>query len=380
MARSLPFKNSQPHRWQTVWRVIRPMLLLSVGVHALALLLPLPQTSHSEATAADQAITITQLPPIERSLKQPAMAQGSSAQPPVKAVSVRPVGTAVRTGAAASPPPAPVVRAAPVARPAPSPASPAPAAVPQGVAASPPAVVDAFPQDFPQYPEAQPGSFGLPTAYEPFSRKTSKAIAEVDEWFQQQLSRQNYTIEPVEQSSQRLVYRVAKGGVTEFLTLIPNAAGGTNILVIPDPLLQSNDQALLPNGDSKFVADLAEILPTATSSGWQAVSNPAALVAEPTAFFDSAPDSTTDGTTEVSPTLKAIAQSAVYAEKQGVDAVFDDLRPKFQAAEIDLIRVGDYGGGGLYQAIRSGTSRFFSLIPAQEGQSTLLVLWRQSPI
>ena len=351
------------------------MLLLSVGVHALALLLPLPQASHSEATAADQAITITQLPPVERSLKQPAVAQGTP-KPAVTAVPVRPaavptVGAVVGTAAS---PPAPVVRAAP------SPVSPTPAAVPQEVVASPPAVVDAFPQDFPQYPEAQPGSFGLPTAYEPFSRKTPKAIAEVDEWFQQQLSRQNYTVEPVEQSSQRLVYRVAKGGVTEFLTLIPNAAGGTNILVIPDPLLQSNDQALLPNGDSKFLADLAEILPTATSSGWQAVSNANALVAEPTAFFDSAPDSASGSTTEASPALKAIAQSAVYAENQGVDAVFEDLRPKFQAAEIDLIRVGDYSGGGLYQAIRSGTSRFFSLIPSQEGQSTLLVLWSQSPL
>jgi hypothetical protein len=342
------------------------MLLLSVGIHALALLVPLPPKAvDAEKAAKEQAITITQLPPAEPSTTKPsAAAAPATAKPTVAAVPARPAVAVVST-----PRPTVVSQSAVYS----SPSSPSAPTSPQLVAATPsPTVVDAFPSDFPQYPDAQPGTFGLPSAYEPFGRKTSKEIGEVDEWLQQQLARQGYGVEPVEQSSQRMVYRVMKGGATQFLSLIPNAAGGTNILVIPDPLMQSGDQAILPTGDSKFLADLTSILPTSSTSGWQTVSNPTELLAEPGAFFENP--------TEASPQLKADGENAAYIENQDVDAVFGSLRPKFQAAEIDVVLQGNYGGGFIYEAIRGSDSHFFSLVPTKDSQSTLLVVWSKSPL
>jgi hypothetical protein len=383
MTRPLPLNNLQPGRWQNVWLVIRPMLLISIGIHALALLVPLPPKAiDAEKAAQEQAITITQLPPVEQSTAKPAPAPAAStasAKPSLTAVPARPA-------VINSPSPAVVSSQSTVTTSTPSSGTPSSstsssstpssgtAPSPQLAAATPvsPSIVDAFPRDFPQYPDAQPGTFGLPPTYEPFSRKTSKAIAEVDEWFQQQLSRQGYTTEPVEQSAQRMVYRVAKGGVTEFLSLIPNAAGGTNILVIPDPLLQSDEQAILPTGDSQFLTDLTVILPTSSTSGWQAISNPTELLAEPTAFFEN--------TAEPSPKLKSGAENAAFIENQDVETVFGGLRPKFQAAEIDVVLQGNYGGGYLYQAIRGAGSHFFSLVPTQDGKSTVIVVWSQSPL
>jgi len=366
MARSLPLNNSQPGRWQNVWRIVRPMLLLSLGIHALALLVPLPPKAiDAEKAAKEQAITITQLPPAEQSTAKPAAAAAAEAKPALAAVLARPA-VAVVGGArpAVSPPPVASYSSTSASSPPPS---------PQIVAATPTSsVVDAFPSDFPKYPDAQPGTFGLPPTYEPFGRKTSKAIGDVDEWFQQQLARQGYTVEPVEQSSQRMVYKVAKGGVTEFLSLIPNAAGGTNILVVPDPLMQNSDQATLPGGDSKFLSDLTGILPTSSTSGWQAVSKPTDLLAEPGAFFENAADA--------SPQLKSSGESAAYIENQDIDAVFGSLRPKFQTAGIDVVLQGNYGGGFLYQAMRGSDSHFFSLVPSKDEKSTMLVVWSKSPL
>ena len=348
------------------------MLLLSLGIHALALLVPLPPKAvDAEKAAKEQAITITQLPPVEQSPAKPSSATASTTsakpavvKPSVAAVPARPVVAVVS-------PSSPAVSSQSAATYSSSSSPPSATPSPELVAAAPsPAVVDAFPSDFPQYPDAQPGTFGLPSTYEPFGRKTSKAIGDVDDWLQQQLARQGYIVEPVEQSSQRMVYRVAKGGATQFLSLIPNAAGGTSILVIPDPMMQSGDRAILPTGNSKFLADLTSILPTSATSGWKAVSNPAELLAEPGAFFENATSSQ----------LKSGAENAAYIENQDVDAVFGSLQPKFQKAEIDVVLQGNYGGGFIYQAIRGSDSQFFSLVPTKDSKSTLIVVWSKSPL
>ncbi|HEY9640457.1 MAG TPA: hypothetical protein V6C57_08235 [Coleofasciculaceae cyanobacterium] len=369
MARSYSLNNSQSNKLQIAWRsVLRPMLLLSLGIHAIALWIPLPSKPTHADKAADQTITITQLPP----------------QEPAPPAAVKPVPAAVAGRPLVNVPPKPAIRSvlrsvpsSPIASSAglsssvaprrSSSSSQPPAAAP---AASP--VVDAFLNDFPQYPGAQPGSFGLPPSYESLSHKTSDAIDAVDTWFQQQLPGKGFAVAPVEQSSQQMVYRVAKGGVTEFLSLVPNPAGGTNILLIPDPLQGgSSEQSMLPTGDAKFTTDLAAILPTPTTRGWQSISSPAAVLAEPQAFFQES------GTP---PALRSGGESAAYGENQSVDAVFADLRAKFQSAEIDLILQGDYGGGRLYQLTRNGANRFFSLVPTPDGKSTVVVVWSQSPL
>ncbi|NJR65762.1 MAG: hypothetical protein HC772_11205 [Leptolyngbyaceae cyanobacterium CRU_2_3] len=382
MARSNSLNHSQPNKLQTAWQsVIRPMLLLSIGIHAIALGIPLPSKSTSEKAAPDQTVTVTQLPPQEQSTVPP-----GSPQPAQAAVSAPSLAKGVAVISEPSPASVPLAgrSASPLAStPAPSsqlqpiapPTSP-PTSSPTSPPTSPSPIAGALPSGFPQYPGAQPGSFGLPPSYESLSHKTSDAIDAVDTWFQQQLPGKGFDVVPVEQSAQQMVYRVAKGGVTEFLSLIPNPAGGTNILVIPDPLQAgSSEQAILPQGDSQFTTDLANILPTPTTNGWQAVRTPATVLAEPKAFFE---DTATASTS--APALRSGGETAAYGESQTVDAVFADLRTRFQAAEIELILQGDYGGGRLYQIARNGASRFLSLVPTQDGNSTVIVVWSQSPL
>ncbi|MBD3881140.1 hypothetical protein IFO70_05175 [Phormidium tenue FACHB-886] len=372
MALSYPANRK---KFQIPWKsIVRPMLLASLGLHALFLLFPLSadQPIKPPEQKPEEKISLTQLPPQESILKTPA-----SPNPQVQPSRVTPrvtprVTTVQRTPAV----PRPSVAVAPAAAPSPPAAQPSPAASP--VVENTASAADPFAADFPQYPNDQPGSFGLPAAFDPFSRKTADSMEQVSGWFQSQMQATGFLAQPVTQAG-RTVYQVSKDGKSKFLSLIPNAQGaGTSIILsdqlLPDDLGSSN---VVSPEEQAFYQNLAEIIQDANpDSAWQDLDNPR-ILPEPSAFYARVVSEQEYLSGSISELQPGIERKVVHVG-QTPEALFADIATMMQTAEIEVAPQGTYGDGALYQLSRDGVTRFLSLVPTQDG-NTAIFIWTNSP-
>ncbi|NJR39098.1 MAG: hypothetical protein HC781_09990 [Leptolyngbyaceae cyanobacterium CSU_1_4] len=358
MSWSYPLKNVPLKKMQMPWRsLIRPMFLASVGLHALVLLIPTEsEKPKTEKPKEEEAIKLTQLAPKNKTIVRPA--------PKVAAVkprvAVKP--TVPRTNL-------PVPPAAPVA------AAQAPAK---------PDAADPFDKVF-DYPGAVAGSFGLPPAFDPFSKKTTDSLDKVELWFQQQFKTKGFLVQPTEAAATgRAVYQVsAKDGQTKYLTLIPNAAGaGTTILVSDAPLpkdLVAAGQNVVSPEEQSFYSDLTSVVPipdVEVSNGWQEIDNPNVLT-EPASFYAEVLSEADYQQGGVAKLLQGI-ERAVIASGRSPDDVYADVSVRLEGASYQVAPQGTYGGGSLYQISRDGITGFLSIVPTTDG-SAAIIIWSKAP-
>lgn len=361
MSWSYPLKNVPFKKMQLPWRsLIRPMLLASVGLHALILFFPTGSDKpKTEKPKEEEAIKLTQLAPKNKTVVRPAP-KAAAIKP---RVSVRP--TVPRTNI---PVPAPRV-------------APASAADP---ASSKPDAADPFDKVF-DYPGAVVGSFGLPPAFDPFSKKTTDPLGKVDSWFQQQLKTKGFLVQPTEAAATgRAVYQVSsKDGKTKYLTLIPNAEGaGTTILVSDAPLpkdLVAAGQNVVSPEEQSFYSDLTSVVPipdVEVSNGWQEIDNPN-LLTEPTSFYAEVLSEADYQQGGVAKLLDGV-ERAVIASGRSPDDVYADVSVRLEGASYQVTPKGSYGGGSLYQISRDGITGFLSIVPTTDG-SAAIVIWSKAP-
>ena len=365
MALSYP---SNRRKYQVPWRsILRPMLLASLGLHALFLLFPLSAEKPAKPPEAkpEEKIKLTQLP--SESSHPKATPPPPKLQVPPPPPRVLPRVTTVRPATAAprSVTPSP---SQPVAQPSPAVRSPA----------ASPASADPFAADFPQYPNAQPGSFGLPAAFDPFSHKTTDAMDQVGSWFQSQLQAKGFQAQPMTQSG-RTVYQISKDGKSKYLSLIPNGQGSGTSMILSDQILPDDlggGNVVSPE-EQAFYQNLSEIIQDANpDSAWHDLDNPR-ILPEPDAFYSRVVSEQEYLSGSVSELQTGVERKIVHVG-QLPDALFGDISSMLQTAEIQVAPQGTYGGGSLYQLSRDGITRFLSLVPTQDG-NTAIFIWTSSP-
>jgi hypothetical protein len=361
MAWSYPLKNVPLRRMQIPWRsLIRPMFLASVGLHALILFFPTGSDKpKTQKPKEEEAIKLTQLAPKNKTIVRPA--------PKVAAIKPRVS-----------------VRAATPRTAIPVPAAPRVASAAAAPAASKPDAADPFDKVF-DYPGAVAGSFGLPPAFDPFSKKTTDALEQVDGWFQQQLKTKGFLVQPTEAAATgRAVYQVSsKDGKTKYLTLIPNAAGaGTTILVSDAPLpkdLAAAGQNVVSPEEQSFYADLTSVVPipdVEVSNGWQEIDNPS-LLTEPASFYAEVLSEADYQQGGVAKFLQGV-ERAVIASGRSPDDVYSDVSVRLEGASYQVTPKGTYGGGSLYQISRDGITGFLSIVPTTDGSAAIFI-WSKAP-
>lgn len=365
MAWSYPMKQVQQIPWRSL---IRPMLLASIGLHALVLLFPFPQPqAEAPEKPEEETVKLTQVQPQNR--PTPKAAPSPTARAVRRPTLTRPIAALPRPASIA---PVPFQSSAPIA---PAPIAPAPVA-------PAPATTDAFAANFPRYPGAQPGSFGLPPTYDPFSQKTTDALGAVDGWFRQQLQSKGFTVQPMEQVSQagRSSYAVSKDVQTKYLTLIPNGSGaGTSILVSDQPLpADLSSQRVISPEEQQFYADLSSVLPETDPNGaWHDIDDPRVL-AQPAAFYEGTVSQEEFLTGSIAQ-LRAGIERGFLGVGQTDAAVSADFSNRLQIAEYQVTPKGSYGGGTLYQISRDGVNGFISIVPTADGSAIAVFIWNRSP-
>ncbi|WP_416676454.1 hypothetical protein [Egbenema bharatensis] len=371
MAQSPLLKNF-PASWQSF---LRPMLLLSLGLHALVLLVPLPsnQPSEIEEVPEEESISLTQIPSQAQTVEAspsptPAVAPPPSPPPPSPIAPLAPaIAPPTTPPLAIAPQPAPEAASAEIPDPSPNPPAP-----------------DPFAADFPRYPNAQPGSFGLPQDFEPFSFRTPDALSTVDRWFEEQLSAQQFLAQPIEEFSEtgRSVYRVSRGDAVKYLTLIPNAEGaGTSYLLSDQPLPEDlGSRRVVSVEEVQFYGDLADIIPNPSGeaeSPWQEI-DPNRLP-DPNAFYSNLAEiDLLQG--DIAEWRSGIQRAVLAARQNNPQALFSErFQTPLEIADYTITPQGQYGGGELYQISRDGVTGYISLVPTTDNVATAIFIWNRTP-
>ncbi|NCJ07343.1 hypothetical protein GS597_12660 [Synechococcales cyanobacterium C] len=343
-----------------LWAVL--ILLVSVGLHALALWIPFGQEqSLEEAPDEEEAIALTQLTPSE-----PESAEAIPTPPPEAPRATPPVPTARPQ----APQPSRTIPAVASVTPVTNPVTPG-----RSEAAGAKPETDLFLTEFPRYPGAKPGVLGLPDAYAAFSQNTEAALNPVANFFETELQAKGYTLQDLSEQASRRVYLVSKGDTRQYLTLISNPEGaGTNILLSPKELPEDLGSAnIISQEELDFYSDLP--IPTINNEEWQRLSEPSFLLAQPDAFV-----AEIDPENFVERLRPGIQRALVATQHPDSQALFAELQTRFQVAYFTIEPSGNYGGGQLYKITRDGVTGYLSLVPTQDGTGTAIFVWNRAPV
>lgn len=334
----LPFWNNLPTPAKAL---IRPMLLASVGLHALLLFVPLPGENQPPKPPPEKTVKVTQLPLTSKSKSNP--------QPLAKATIVPPkrVMPAARPNAITIPS---LIKPTPV------------ESAPEAAAASPsksaPAANNPF-ADFPRYANAKPGSFeSLPATLDPSSFQTSDPLKTVEAFFTSELPKKQFETGSPTNLGGINVIPVTKGGVTKYLHLITRDGKGTVFLLLDTPI----DINSLPK-DTKIQTEppekleLTQLFTELADQVNFVANNPDTELNDPTSFVSASGIEFDQGkaTTIGAGTTVPLAQLNTLLQSQLGNIGFT------------LTAAGSYGGGTVYQITKNSYTRYLTIAPTQDG-------------
>lgn len=333
---STPWFHRSPAPKNLQARSLGLLFLASLGLHGLLLVFPLAEKKAPETPPpVEKSTRITQLSgPVPKGAKVT-----SQVQPVAKPAAPRVVNriAAVPPLRSTQPPPPAV---------APSPATAAATAAPGAMAGNPW-------EDFPQYPQAQPGCYNLSSCMQ-----TGKPLAEVGAFFSNALPARKYAAKLALDEPNRKVYQVSRDGLSQFLSLLYAPGKGTVYVVSDAP---------------RSLADLAQAIevPAAVAS---VLSNLAgqeaspALFAQPQAFFKGS-----DRRPEVGDIQLVMGEQA----NTFFDVYFRNnlVNNGFKSSETPQ----SYGGGLVYKVTKDDLTLYINLVPTVDGTGTLVVVFKQLP-
>ncbi|HEY9828226.1 MAG TPA: hypothetical protein V6D19_22540, partial [Stenomitos sp.] len=265
---------------------VKPMLFLSLGLHAFILLAPLPHsetaTPKKEQKKSEPHVKIAAIPSSQKlASPKPSVTKHVIASLPKVLNSKRPAIVLPRKSQ-------PHSASASVAKLTPSPKT-TPQTPQSPAAITPSATVPSTDgtsydpanpmSDFPQFPGAVAGCLGLPSCF-----ATGKPLAEVSQFFEQQLPAKKFAVQPVTNEVDRKVYQISKGGVTQFLSVIFDGTAA-NYVLAEQPLSMKDLQTTVQVPPDFTANVLAQFSPSGTDPGAQAPAVSPELFADPTAFF-----------------------------------------------------------------------------------------------
>jgi hypothetical protein len=343
-------------------QLVRPLVLLSIGLHAALLLTPIPSPPAKLKPEQPKTVKVTVLPPIKsnKSLVKnrfsakslfkphpsPLVQKGLVIQRPTKKIL-----TQVPDRATPKPQTVPSVKPAPPDEPSSDPNNPM--------------------SDFPHFPGAVPGCMGVQSCYE-----TGKSIDVASQHFQQQLPLKKYSITPVVSDADRKVFQISKGGAQQFLSIL--SEGKTAMYVLAEKALTLADLQQTVQIPSDFSENILAQLP-AGADGESTDTSPD-LFASPTNFFSELGGTAADKS-EMNPVQNTEIDSMKLVRGQAPPQMLSGFfTPNLAQSGYQLKAVGAYGGGELYE-LKKGTFKpfYLNLVPAQGGKGTIVVVWRTKP-
>lgn len=317
------------------------MTLVSLGLHGLVVMLPIPAEPPTEPAPPEaEQVRITQLPTGSPTATKPTPPTKASTQAQPKA---RPTNRPSTTPPIPTDKPKPPVDQT-------SPAT----STPETTSASTSEVVGGNPwADFPQYPQAQPGCYNLSSCLQ-----TDQTLGDVAAFFERELATKKYAAQPTINERQRKVYQVSRDGLTQFLSLIYVEGKGTLYVLSEAP---------------RSITDLAQAIEV-PAAVYNVLSNLYAenagrdSFAQPDAFF------TADG-------LRPEVGIIQLVTNEAFDTFFDTyfrnnlLNNGFESSDS----YQEYGGGQLYTVTKEDLTLYITLVPTLDGTGTLVVVLKSLP-
>lgn len=366
----------------SVRKWVKPMLLISLGLHTFALLTPLPpsETAKPKKETPKQSEPHIKIAAIPTSRKlppaKPVVVKSAVASLPKVLNITRPAIVLPRKAqplSVASSAAKPVPPAATKSQTSQPPAASAPTAAAPSTDG---AIYDpANPMsDFPQFPGAVAGCLSLPSCF-----ATGKPLTEVSRFFDQQLPAQKFVIQPVTNEADRKVYQISKGGVTQFLSVIFDGTAA-NYVLAEQPLSMKDLQTTVQVPPDFTANVLTQFSPIGTDPGAQALAVSPDLFADPTAFFSEVGGVDAQGF-DVAPTARPEIDSLKVVAGQTLQQVDSALKTSMtQAGYQATLVASDYSGGTLYEIKKGSYKPFYvNLVPNKAGDSTIIVTWTTKP-
>lgn len=345
--------------------LIRPMLLISLTLHSLFLLMPMPEEKAKSAPKKEKTVKVTQLalPP-----SKPA-ALTKSKTLIAKATPITPL-TSRRVQ--------PVVRRQPViqvvkpklVQKQTQPRQVTPASSPTSSPASPDVVPKAPPSDatntplaeFPHFPGAKPGCLEVPSCFQ-----TANDLAKVADHFTKELPAKGFTAPEDINEAERKVYQVSRNDFPpQYLSLISTKDGTIYVLADqPRSLDELKNAVDVPPEFYTILAEVGEELEDESH------------FSEPTQFYTKLSSQDSDASL-IPAQLRPEIQGTKLIADQTPDAVYATMLSSLQSI-FEVSESGSYGGGTLYTLKKGSFSGYLNLVPTKDNSGTIVVLWTESP-
>lgn len=206
--------------------------------------------------------------------------------------------------------------------------------------------------DFPIYPTAQPGCFGLQSCLQ-----TSDALAKVSDFFTKELAKKKYESKLTVQSVDRAIYQVSRNGQAQFLSILQSEKGTVYVLADAPRTLEDLKKAV------EVPPEVSEIL-----SNLDAQAADPTLFAQPTLFYDGQ-------------VQKAGIRNISLVASQADTMMDEYFRSNLQNNGYEVTDLPQqYGGGSLYQVKKGSVTLYLNLVPTKDGANTLVVAWKNLPV
>lgn len=352
------------------------MLLISLGLHGLLLVMPIPAEKKAEVPKKEEKVKISQLP-------SPATSPTLKGEPPKLPPKPTPVASPPipRSGApvirqpqvqsSARQPiqqPKPNQTPAPPAQQTPSPqASPSPSPQPSQQSADP------F-TNFPSYPNAQPGSGGVlkqdydqPGAY---VFNTQDELSAIVSFFEKQLPLKGFNSPVLNSDPKQTEFRVYQvspkaGGSSQYLYLV--SQNEKRVILRSSELYDLNQ---LKNADAEVRtqedADFDDAL--------QKVDDDISLEAITVPKFDD-PNTFSSIGNKFNPRYQTSSQRPISRE-----TLYSNISEKLTKGGFILKKTNsNYGGGDVYRVTKNNFVIYLSLAPADSGKRTVISTSKSSP-
>ena len=229
-------------------------------------------------------------------------------------------------------------------------------------------------QGFPYYQPSTPNCFNK--NYGEQCRVATASLTDVKTFFDKSLPANQYAIEqPTEAAPDKQIYKIAKGGKTRYLHLFID--GSTVVILLDETKKTLKDlKDALPALPDQYTLSLGDVAGNAPE-----YSN----FAQPQYFYDRTRTSNEENGIEdpnVSPpkALESYESPKIILGKTP-DEAYQVLASKLAVFE-GVNRVGDYGGGPLYEMKKDKNTFFLNLVPAKDVGSrggTIMVTWLKDP-
>lgn len=341
--------------------LIRPMLLISLALHGLLMLMPLPDKEAPEKKE-EKSVKVTQLPTtnspptIKRSQPSP-----KPAPPKVVKQITRPPVLANR------PRTQPIVQAprSQQVQPTLSPIAPSPVAATLTPTTTPPETApatDTALADFPLFPGAKAGCLEVQSCFQ-----TGNALDKVAAYFEKELPARKFTAQVDTDEPARKVYQVSRSDFpAQYLSLISTEQG--TIYVLADQPRTLDDLKNAVDVPPEFYTILAEVGEELEDES---------PFKNPNDFYTKLESQDQDGSLIPAEQREEI-EGVKLVSGQTPDAVYTNLAPSLQSI-FEVSESGDYGGGSLYKLKKDSFTGYLNLVPTKDGAGTIVVLWSDPP-